>query len=78
MDVQDVNKRLGQFCDYLGLSDNKISLHVGMPQPTFSRYHRGERDLTLLAIMQICKAYPELSPEWLVFGTGSMIRKHKH
>lgn len=73
--TEDVTARLNAFCQYQGLSDWKMAVRTGMPQPTFSRYHNGSRTLTLQAIFAICNAFPELNPQWLVFGHGNMIIK---
>lgn len=65
-------ERIAQFRDAKGLSNAKMSKAVGIDARTFNYYFEGRRT-PAYALEKILLAYPELSAEWLLRGTGSMM-----
>lgn len=58
----------------MGLSTRKFAINCGLRQNTLSNQLNGMRDLSLATIVAIANSYPEISLEWLIRGTGEMMK----
>jgi hypothetical protein len=54
-------------------SERDFSIKIGVNQKTLNYYMLGKRKLSLEIVEAILNAFPEISAEWLLRGTGSMI-----
>lgn len=54
-------------------SERDFSIKIGVNQKTLNYYMLGKRKLSLEIIEAILNAFPEISAEWLLRGTGSMM-----
>jgi plasmid maintenance system antidote protein VapI len=46
---------------------------VGSDKSTVSQILNGKRAITKQFVLSVCKAFPFLSEEWIINGTGSML-----
>lgn len=56
-----------------GKTDASFAKKIGLQQMTLWRQLNGERKLSLETVKAILDSYPEVSAEWLLRGSGSMI-----
>lgn len=54
-------------------SERDFAMKIGVNQVTLNNYTANKRKLSLEIIEAILNAFPEISAEWLLRGTGSMI-----
>lgn len=66
-----IMSRIEEFYKSIGLTENKFSSEIGVPQKTLNNYANG-RTLPLGVVYLILEKFPALSAEWLMRGTGSM------
>ena len=66
-------KRLIQFVTHKGISKNAFYVATGLSVGYLNR----EREIGHKKISSICTTYPEISPDWLLMGRGSMLRDGK-
>lgn len=68
------NEALKRFKKTRGLNQKKISEVLKIPQPQYSRYERGERQLKAEQIITICKAF-NVSADYLL-GLSDIDKKY--
>lgn len=54
-------------------SERDFAMKIGVNQVTLNNYTANKRKLSLEIIEAILNAFPEISAEWLLRGTGSMM-----
>lgn len=69
--------RLKKIIEYSGLSDRGFALKCGMNQPTLFNQLKGLRSISLDTVLAICRTFPEISRDWVLFGEGEMTPKHQ-
>lgn len=52
-----------------------FSKRIGMKQNTLSQQMTGKRGLSIDVIVGIANGYPEINLDWLITGSGGMVRK---
>lgn len=65
--------RIKEVIAYSGLSDRAFALKCGIKQNTLSRQLGGVSEVSSSTINAILDNYQEISAEWLLRGTGSML-----
>ncbi|MFS2921488.1 XRE family transcriptional regulator [Bacteroides sp. 90-K9/2] len=65
--------RIKEVIAYSGLSDRAFALKCGIKQNTLSRQLGGVSEVSTSTINAILDNYQEISAEWLLRGTGSML-----
>lgn len=65
--------RIKEVIDMSGKTDASFAKKIGQQQMTLWRQLNGERKLSLETVTLILNTFPEVSAEWLLRGTGSMI-----
>ena len=65
--------RIKEVIAYSGLSDRAFALKCGIKQNTLSRQLGGVSEVSASTINTILDNYQEISAEWLLRGTGSML-----
>lgn len=68
-----LSQRLQKILEYSGLSVRGLAIKCGLKQPTLDKHIKGIAEPSAVTLMQILKNYPEISADWLLLGTGSMI-----
>ena len=67
----DIRDRIIQFVDYKGISFNFFEKNIGASKS----YTSNTKDISAKVVSNILRIYPELSPEWVLTGEGSMLKK---
>jgi hypothetical protein len=64
--------RLISFLEYLGIGQNKFESKVGL---SIGYINKLKGDMKLSSIEKVVSSYPELNPDWLITGEGSMLKQ---
>lgn len=67
---ETVKSRLAMFAQHMGLTDQVLERSVGMSNGNL----RKTGDIKGSTLCRVLQEYPQLSPDWLLNGEGSMIR----
>ena len=65
--------RFDQYLDYKHLSDNKVTVQLGLSNGVIGKSRKEGRDLSTRVIEQILNFYKDLNPNWLLYGEGEML-----
>lgn len=65
-------ERIKKIISYSGLSDRAFAIRCGINQPTLFNQLKGIRAVSLDTVLAICRAFPEVSRDWLLLGEGEM------
>lgn len=69
----DILQRLKEILDYSGHSVRAFAIKCGIAQTTLDKQIKGLRSVSIETVMSVLYAYPEISAEWLMRGTGQML-----
>lgn len=72
----EITKRLKSVLDYSRLSVRALAIKCGLKQQTLDKHIKGISEVSANTLMAIARTYPEISTEWLLLGTGEMLRKN--
>ena len=67
-------KRLKEIMDYFKLSPSKFADELSINRSRLSHILNGRNNLTLEVVQGILTKYHVLNAEWVLFGTGTMIK----
>jgi transcriptional regulator with XRE-family HTH domain len=59
-----------------GLTSSRFADKIGVQRPALSHVLNGRNKVSLEMVTKILKAYPEVSPDWLIQGEGEMLKEH--
>ncbi len=68
-------KRLNDFLKFRNISFNKFEISIGVSHGSISNAYKHNKNIGSNVIQKVLEEYPELSAEWLLRGTGSMVLK---
>jgi transcriptional regulator with XRE-family HTH domain len=71
---EDMINRLKEIMDYFKLSPSKLADELSINRSRLSHILNGRNNPTLEVVQGILTKYNALNPEWVLFGTGSMIK----
>lgn len=63
--MYNYGNKLKEYRDKNGLTQTEIAVKLGMPQSNYSRLEKGEQDIKLSMIINICKTL-NISANWLL------------
>lgn len=66
--------RLKKFLRFSRLKQRELAEKLGINERQVSHWVSGYRTITERTVMNICTAYPQLSEQWLLNGTGNMLK----
>ena len=69
--------RIKEFIDYKNISISAFEKSLGMSNASFSKSLKSGKGIGTDKLDNILNIYPEISPEWLLTGKGSMLRESK-
>lgn len=69
--------RIEQLKKFYGLTTRGLAIKCGLNQPTLDRMLKGVNALNLNCVSSILTAFPDVSSEWLMRGTGEMLIKNQ-
>lgn len=68
-------ERLQYFMEHFGINDNQLTVDAGLSVGLIGKAKKTGKAMNSSNIEKILTAYPELNPEWLMLGSGEMIRE---
>lgn len=68
--------RIKKIIEHTGLSERAFAEIIGVKQNTLNQQLKGERGLSLETISKILISYENISAEWLLRGSGEMIKEN--
>ena len=69
----DILTRLKEIISFSGLSNRAFSIKCGIAQKTLDNQLKGLRSLSLDTTVSVLNAFPDVSAEWLLRGTGQIL-----
>lgn len=66
--------RIKELIDYLKMSNRAFALKCGLKDNTFFNQLNGNRELSLSTVSSILQTFDFVSSEWLMRGSGSMLK----
>ncbi len=70
---KSVKSRVIEILKFKGLSVNRASKILGMPQRTLNRQVNEDGNISMDLVYAIMNTFTEISPAWLIAGEGSML-----
>lgn len=70
--VMSIVERIKEIISFSGSSVRSFAINAGMSQATLDKQIKGLRSVSTETIISILSAYPNVSAEWLLRGTGDM------
>jgi len=67
-------ERIKQYIDYKGISISAFEKSIGMGNASFGKSLKNGGAIGTDKLENILLIYPEISPDWLLTGTGKMLR----
>ena len=65
--------RIKEVITYSGLSERGFAIKCGLKPTTINNQLIGKREISLATIIAISSSFEEISADWLLRGTGSML-----
>lgn len=72
-----VNQRVLQLIAHYNLSKSAFAQKTGVSPPVITHISTGRNKVGLDVVQKILQAFPDLSPEWLLLGSGEMIKQEE-
>ena len=66
--------RISKIIESTGLNPTSFAAKIGVQQMTLWNQLNGKRKLSLETVTAIIENFPDISTEWLMMGTGSMMK----
>ena len=73
----NIVERLQEILKYSNLSVRALANKCLLKQQTLDKHIKGISEPSANTLMAIAAAFPEVSTDWLLLGTGSMLRSDK-
>ena len=77
MNEKTVIQRVKELMKAKGENAASFAKEIGVPQTTFNRYIAQDKTPTIECVISILATFPDISPDWLLLGTGPMYREGK-
>lgn len=72
---EDITQRIRDILTQKGISITFLSKEIGIIQTTLNRQLKGETQLSADTVKAFLNYFPDISPDWLITGTGGQIKK---
>ena len=73
----DIATRFMKCLEYLGMSGYKASKEFGVSETSIANIKSGKNNPKIELVQKLLNKYDVLSADWLILGTGKMIRSEK-
>lgn len=73
--MSNVRSRLNELKVALGWSENSISRGDPATQKRLNRQLSHDSEITVDTVLRILERFPQVSPDWVLFGKGNMLRE---
>lgn len=67
-------ERIKEILRFSGLTVRAFSIKCGISQPTLDKQLKGLRGISIETVSGILFAFPQISAEWLLRGSGEMLK----
>ena len=68
------NERISLVIKSLGIKQGEFGKKIGLSPAMMSHVLKSQKGVRAELLKDICEAYPDLNPEWLLLGKGEMWR----
>ncbi len=69
-----MKERIIQLMEHEGLTQAQFAAAIGIQRAAMSHIVSGRNNASLDVLTKILAHYPQVDPDWLIFGKGSMFR----
>jgi len=66
--------RIAELIEHLGFSQAQFADQIGVKRSIINHIFTGRNNPSLEVVMKILATYKQLSPDWLIYGEGPMMR----
>lgn len=73
----DIVERLKKILSYSNLSVRALAIKCSLKQQTLDKHIKGISEPSANTLIGIAEAFPEISTEWLLLGSGTMLKDDK-
>ena len=70
-----MKNRILKLMDFLDISQTQFAEQIGVKRPIISHIVADRNNVSLDVVMKILSVYNQISPDWLIFGVGPMLRQ---
>jgi len=70
-------ERIFYFAELKGISIHKFSMQIGVSNSYFNKMRKNKASVGSDIVEKILRTYPELNAEWLLTGTGDILKINK-
>jgi len=70
-----LEKRILEVLNESKLNKQDFAARLGISNSTLSHVQSGRNKASLDIVVRLLESFPDISPDWLLFGTGEMKRK---
>lgn len=74
MKIEGIVSRIEELMAYCHLSKTAFALRCGLNTSNFTRMMSNNQTITVRTVEKISSAFPEINREWLLNGTGTMLK----
>jgi repressor LexA len=75
--IYNINQRIIQILDYLSITRYRFSLETGISEAVLLNIYKGKNKPSFDAIEKILNIYKAIDAEWLLTGSGEMLKNKK-
>ncbi|WP_349972434.1 hypothetical protein [Phocaeicola dorei] len=72
--MNDIFSRIKKFIDFLEISNNEFGRTIGCSSAQITQMLTHKKNFGIDKLLNIISNYPNLNPNWLLIGEGSMLR----
>ena len=67
--------RINELIEFLGFSQTQFADTIGINRSILSHIMKGRNKPSLEVVNRILETFPQVSPDWLLWGKGSSVRE---
>lgn len=75
--IKNTLSRIKEYIDFKGINNASFEKEVGMSNGSFASQLKNNKTIGVDKLENILKKYPEISPDWLLTGKGSMLKEEQ-
>lgn len=69
-----MKQRMKQVIEFYKLTPYALEQKISLSEGTISKFLVGKIGMKVSTLVKILEFFPEISPDWFLFGTGKMLR----
>jgi hypothetical protein len=75
--IKNTLSRIKEYIDFKGINNASFEKEVGMSNGSFASQLKNNKTIGVDKLENILKKYPEINPDWLLTGKGSMLKEEQ-